>query len=222
MRLIIAALAVVGLIAGLVYLFPYSIKGEEDRMYLMYMSIIGVFMLAGMGGRSLPLSTMAKYAIGWVGIAAVLLLAYAFRDELPGGRLMAELVPHKAQVAGDGTLSVKASNDGHFHLEALVNGAKVRFMVDTGATDIVLSPEDAKRAGFDFDTLVFNRVANTANGQVKGASVTINLFEVGPIHINDIGATVNGAEMNYSLLGMNFLKRLRGYKVEKDTLTLIP
>jgi len=105
-------------------------------------------------------------------------------------------------------------------VEALVDGEPVRFLVDTGASDVVLSPADARRIGFDPAQMSFTRTYNTANGLVQGAPVRLGAVEVGPIRIEDVRASVNGADMRRSLLGMSFLSRLGGYEVSEDALTL--
>jgi aspartyl protease family protein len=95
-------------------------------------------------------------------------------------------------------------------------------MVDTGATDIVLAPDDARRIGFDPATLVFDQFAETANGTVGGAAIRLDSLVVGSIEMNRLPATVNAADMSESLLGMEFLNRLHGWRVENGVLTLVP
>ena len=98
----------------------------------------------------------------------------------------------------------------------------IRFLVDTGASEVVLSPRDAERLGFDLKSLNFNRIYQTANGTVTGAPVRLEEIRIGPIVVSDVRASVNGAEMKRSLLGMSFLGRLGGYRVNGDVLTLSP
>ena len=100
--------------------------------------------------------------------------------------------------------------------------ARVTFLVDTGATDVVLAPDDAQRIGCDMANLKFTQFAETANGTVRGAPVTLQSLIIGPIDITGMPATVNGAEMSDSLLGMAFLNRLSGWRVENGVLTLEP
>ena len=93
-----------------------------------------------------------------------------------------------------------------------MNGGRVTFMVDTGATDVVLAPDDAQRIGIDPATLVFDQFAQTANGTVSGAAIRLDNLVIGSIEMNRLPATVNGADMSESLLGMEFLGRLRGWR----------
>jgi aspartyl protease family protein len=95
----------------------------------------------------------------------------------------------------------------------------VRFMVDSGATEIVLSPEDARMLGMQPEQLDYTLEAQTANGTVRGAPIRLKTLKVGPIVMHDIPATVNEAEMPVSLLGMEFLRRLKSWGVTNGRLT---
>ena len=107
-------------------------------------------------------------------------------------------------------------------VEALVDGTALRFLVDTGATDVVLSPADAQRLGFDLSSLSFTQLYNTANGTVRGAPVRLRNVSLGPIQLRDVRASINEAPMRSSLLGMSFLGRLSSFEIRGDSLTLIP
>ena len=87
---------------------------------------------------------------------------------------------------------------------------------------MVLSPRDAERLGFDLNKLSFNRFYRTANGTVTGASVRLHEIRIGSLSVADVRASVNGAEMKRSLLGVSFLSRLGGYQVNDGVLTLRP
>ena len=103
---------------------------------------------------------------------------------------------------------------------ALVDGVKIKFLVDTGATDVVLNSGDAMRLGLNFKQLSFDKIYQTANGIVRGAPVKLGRVKIGPIEITNVRASVNGADMTNSLLGMSFLSRIGGYEVIGDRLTL--
>jgi aspartyl protease family protein len=101
-----------------------------------------------------------------------------------------------------------------------VDGKPLIFLADTGASHIVLSPSDAEKLGVKKSDLKFNRIYETANGTVRGSSIQISDLIIGDIHFRDIDASVNEAEMQNSLLGMSFFKRLESYEVKNDVLTL--
>jgi clan AA aspartic protease (TIGR02281 family) len=115
---------------------------------------------------------------------------------------------------------VEADPSGHYLIEAAVNGAPVTFLVDTGASDIVLTLEDARRAGLHPRTLAFTQRFATANGEVRGAPVVLREVRIGQLRRFDIAASVNEAPLGVSLLGMSFLEQLSSYEVERGRLIL--
>jgi aspartyl protease family protein len=115
---------------------------------------------------------------------------------------------------------IPAGAHGHFLVEAVVEGTPLAFVVDTGASDVVLTPADAKRLGFRADELRFTRRYQTANGVVAAAPVTLRELRIGQFSAFDVEASVNGAPLPVSLLGMSFLRRLRGYEVDNGRLIL--
>jgi aspartyl protease family protein len=130
------------------------------------------------------------------------------------------LIPGYAVATEPGVLVLSESADGHFHVFGEVNGARVSFLIDTGASDIVLSPADARRAGIDIEALNFDRIYQTANGLGRGATATLDTLSIGPIALSDVRVSVNQAEMRQSLLGMTFLKRLAAFRIEGNRLYL--
>ena len=114
--------------------------------------------------------------------------------------------PQAALVTSAG-IEVPVGPDGHFYLTADVNGTDVRFVIDTGASDIVLTQRDAKRIGFDPKTLNYFGTATTANGQVLTAPVRLDTLALGDRVDKDVPAVVNGGELDTSLLGMSYLGR---------------
>lgn len=217
-------IASVGLLVGfLVWRFPGVLSSGNDSMRIVY--LIGLLALVSSGvlaTRRMPLKQAAKQVLAWVGIGLVLVIGYGFRDELGliGDRVMGELLPQGGIETGEGAVSFRASADGHFYVEAEIDGTRLRMLVDTGATQVVLSLADARRLGFDVDGLSFTGFAGTANGTVRTASVRLGEIVVGPITVRDVAASVNQSEMDGSLLGMSFLERLGGYEVSGNTLTL--
>jgi clan AA aspartic protease (TIGR02281 family) len=117
-------------------------------------------------------------------------------------------------------LAIRKDASGHFLLEAVVQGVAIRFLVDTGASDVVLSPEDARRLHLNAAALDFSLEYQTANGTVRAAPVRLRHVRVGQLELTDVEASVNEAPMGISLLGMSFLERLDGYAVEGDRLIL--
>jgi aspartyl protease family protein len=161
-------------------------------------------------------------AFAWLAIGAALVLAYSYRFEAEQAwqRIQAELAPGRVQIAGERTISLRRASDGHFYVEAKVNGVPVRFMIDTGASSTVLDPRDAERAGFRMGHLAFHQRLRTANGTVRAAVVTASRLDFGPIGFADVRHLVNGAAIGTSLMGIETLQRFKSWRVADDRLTL--
>ncbi len=226
-RRIAASLAILALAAIAVYFllrgFPGALEGEFRVQRLIYLVMLLILIAGGFfASRRLNLARALKQLAVWFTIAALLAVAYSFRSEfkLLRDRVMGDLVPGQGYAGSEYAISFRPGRNGHFVVDGLVDGRPVRFLVDTGASLVVLSPDDAARLGFDLDDLVFNRVMNTANGQVLGASVRIARLTIGRIVVADVPAIVNGAPLKQSLLGMSFLERLQSFEFKPDELTL--
>jgi len=122
--------------------------------------------------------------------------------------------------AGDLEQIIDAGPHGHFLVEAVVNGVPVDFLIDTGASHVVLSLEDARRLGFTSDHLRFTQKFQSANGTVRAAPVALRELRIGQLRLFDLEASVNGGPLPISLLGMSFLQRLSSYEVARGRLIL--
>lgn len=217
--------ATVALVFVLEQLFPGTLDDPEKRMRLIYrvgwLALVGATVVGY--ARFNPKGALRNAAI-WVAIFLVLVGLYAFKNDAAfiGQRMLGALSPTQGTAHDDGSVTFPAGPDGHYRIQALVNGGRVTFMLDTGATDIVLAPNDARRIGIDPATLEYDQFAETANGTVRGAAIRLDSLSVGPIAMSQIPAAVNGADMSESLLGMEFLNRLHGWRVENGELTLVP
>lgn len=107
------------------------------------------------------------------------------------------------------SVTLWAGTGGHFYADGAINGRGVRFLVDTGATTIAISGDEARRLGIDFRASGQPGYANTAGGVVRAWSVTLNRVEVGPIVLYNVPAgVIEGPFPREALLGMSFLGRL--------------
>ncbi|NBO19523.1 MAG: TIGR02281 family clan AA aspartic protease [Proteobacteria bacterium] len=211
------------LVMFLMWKFPYVMGNAGQGAQIMYLVIMIALVASGSGlMRRLTTSQGLRDAALWLGIILCLALAYSYRHTLRGTRLYGVLVPSAVQVTQEGALVVHAAEGGHFYIEAEINGAPERFLVDTGASDIVLSPRAAQAAGFDIAALNYSRQYSTANGNGSGAPVRLDILAVGPAVLRDVPASVNNAPMDESLLGMAFLRQFSSYTFQGDTLTLYP
>jgi len=216
-------LGIGALVAFLLWRFPDAIYDERDQVHLVRLLLVLVLVASSiLAGRRLRLRGVAKAAALWAGVIVVLALGLTYRGEIGaiGERVLGEFLPHRGTTLSENEIRFPASADGHFRIEARVDGTPIRFLVDTGASRIVLSPADAQRIGFDPASLQFTGFAETANGTVRTAPVRLGSIEIGPIRLHDIPASVNQAEMRGSLLGMSFLERLNSFEIRDGTLIL--
>ncbi len=202
-----------------------------DPVRIVYMT--GALVLAVFVGGSMlrdnPWSALGQLAI-WVGIGALIALGYTYRAELGFGpepaTETAELrhlpqTPSGAIKTTTGPRSVTLyAQGGHFFAQAEVGGKMLTFMVDTGATVVALSRDDARALGITPAQSDFTEAIDTANGVTRGARVTLDSVGIGPIDMRDVEAMVVDGDMRGSLLGMSFLNRLAGYQVTGDKLVL--
>jgi clan AA aspartic protease (TIGR02281 family) len=117
------------------------------------------------------------------------------------------------------TLVYRADRLGHVALTAVVNGAPIRFLVDTGASLVTLTPEDARAAGIAPSELIFSQRSLTANGWAREAPVTLREVRIEQLAIPDVPAEVS-ENLHVSLLGMSFLKRLKRFEMRENALTI--
>lgn len=150
----------------------------------------------------------------WAMIFTAVLAAVGLWQELQGG------FSQRAMVIGTGHVDLPRSFDGHYYALLEVNGTPVRFVVDTGASSIVLSRQDAEAAGLSDENLQFFDTARTANGLVDTAPVTLDSLSLGPFTDRRVRAYVNGGEMRGSLLGMTYLNRYDRIEITEGRMRL--
>ena len=201
MRLVVFLIGVALLVGGLAVAFPTD---AIDNAYL----IRGLIIVVIFGGAAVfwsrsSLMRLAKIAGLWAVIIAALATFYLYKSDF-NARFMSAMDPSGVTSTEDG-LIVHRSKDGHFWLRAYANDVPIRMMVDTGASNVVLSPDDAERIGFDLAELDFNGIADTANGQVTYARTELYDMSLGDTHFSNVPVTVNGTKMSGSLLGLSVL-----------------
>ena len=221
---LVVVLAVLGLMVwALARLFPQQADLNDN-----WGGVVGGLVMAALIGARLLSGGLHKrtptHLAIWGAVILVLLLGYSFRDDLRDTflRVRGELIPSYAVQASGGDLVIARGQDGGFSVVGQVNGQPVRFIVDTGASDIVLSPADAQRIGVDRSSLTFNKPVETANGTGYGAPYTAASLQIGSIGLTQVPMSVNKAPMSASLLGMTFFNRMKSFRVEGDRLFIQP
>ncbi len=184
-------------------------------MQLTYLVLLG----AAVGGSVIVagrdnLGKMAQQAAIWFLIFIGVIAAYGLWGDISND------VNSRQAIISDTRVEVPRSGDGHYYLTLDINNVPVRFVVDTGASQVVLSQRDAQRIGIDVNDLVFGGAASTANGIVRTAPVTLDQVSLGTINDDRLRAVVNGGEMEDSLLGMTYLGLYSRIEIANDQLVL--
>lgn len=156
-----------------------------------------------------------QQAILWLFLFAGVAVLYGLKDDL---RLA---VGHEASVkVSDDKIVLSRAGDGHFYATLAINGRNMVFVVDTGATEIVLNRSDAAAAGLNPDELAYFGSAQTANGTVRTARVKLDTVELGPVEDRNVTAWVNDGDLDTSLLGMGYLSRFARIEIAGDRMYL--
>ena len=180
---------------------------------------------------------LLREAISWGVIAIVAVAAISHFETLKTGaeqmlglptpqevaeaRRPVRAAPAAKPVNRDSVVEIEAERNGHFNTEADINGRSIPVMIDTGATMVVLSYEDAERAGLLLTDKDFTRSVSTANGVARVAPVTLDRVSIGNITVRDVPAAVaESGRLRTSLLGMTFLSRLSRFDMRSGRLVL--
>ncbi|CAN7590607.1 TIGR02281 family clan AA aspartic protease [Mesorhizobium amorphae] len=230
-RLFWIIMVVIG--AGLILLMINDSAGSTfgvenyDFSRLIWLGAIAALIGAGLIRSGRPLGDMARNLGTWAVIALALIAGYQYRYELQdiASRVTAGLVPGSPLALGveDGhaTVTLDKADNGHFEARIMINGAPVRAVVDTGATSIVLTAEDAQAAGFNPAALDFTIPVSTANGMARAAAVKTDEVAIGGIVRKNMPVMIAAPGMlGQSLLGMNFIGSLSGFDVRGDRMIL--
>jgi aspartyl protease family protein len=226
----------VGMVVGLAILLPGQTPGEQDIFRVLRLVGLAALVSSGlMAARRIDMAQAARHALAWAAILILLALLYQDRtDVLDMGRRLATvfapaqpLVSHPTVTASNTSsqtspsvveVDIGRSDSGGFYATGEVNGAPVRFLVDTGSSEIVLSPQDASRV--HLATGGEAKPAETANGVASGEEGNADSVAVGPLRLTSVPVFVNSAPMSVSLLGLTFLDRLDSYEVHGDRMIL--
>ena len=189
---------------------------NNDFERLIYLSILVAVILGSvLMTRKGDFGNLARQSGVWLLIfIAVVAAVVGWQDIRQAGPL--SLV----QSEGGGQIIISKQRDGHFHLKLSINGKPIEFLVDTGASEIVLNQKDAQTLGFDVETLDYWAYANTANGKVRLAPVRLGSIVLGDYKDKNVKATVNEGSMRTSLLGMSYLNKFSAIEIKQNQMIL--
>lgn len=189
-------------------------SGDEiarlSYLVLLLVAVGGWFIAEARGN----MGKSVRQAMVWGFLFLGLIAAYGL-----WGDIRNEVAPRQA-LSQSGVIEVPAHFDGHYYLTLRLDGVDVDFVVDTGATDVVLSQSDAQRVGLKPALLDYSDVAQSANGLVRSAPVIIEEVALEGIVDQNVAVSVNEGEMDISLLGMGYLRYFDRIEITNDTMIL--
>ena len=197
---------------------------HDDWAAIILYGSIGLFLAQSIPGlfRGRIMAGFLSLAL-WALIFVAALTGYAYRSELHtvGERVLAVVFPGTVVSTGEREVTVFRQLDGQFSIVASAGKLKLSFILDTGASTVVLRAEDAARLGIPTKKLAYDIPVSTANGHTLTAAVTLPMLEVGPIAERDVDALVaRPGALHENLLGMSFLNRLASFTFSQDRVVL--
>ncbi len=198
-------------------------NGDQAADFVYLMAVM-VLVISALMVRKVPIGQGLRMFACWVMIFLAAFVAFTLKDDFIalGKRVVEETRGGGSVVVAEGKeLRIKQSLDGHFWVDARINGEKIRFLIDSGATTTSLSAATARRAGID-PAKGFPALVRTANGVVQVQRGRAEEVKVGTIERRNLAVHISEAFGDMKVLGMNFLSSLSGWGVEGKWLVLKP
>jgi aspartyl protease family protein len=193
--------------------------GGHTLLYLLLLALPVAALIA----RRVPLVRVLLSLASWAVIAGLLLVVIGQREQFdPYLQRVARALKLEDQTVVGRETRIRMAADGHFWARVTLDGVPRRMLVDSGATVTALSTRTAQAAALDVRKSVFPMVLNTANGQISAQTATVRELRLGDIAARDLGVVVSPAFGETDVLGMNFLSKLKSWRVESNTLILQP
>lgn len=197
-------------------------NGDQSAEFI-YLIAILVFVASAFVVRKVPIGKGLQMFAGWVVIFLAIFVAFSLKDKIVdlANQVLDERKAESTGLQVGEELRIKQSLDGHFWVDANVNGQKVRFLIDSGATTTSISTDTAASAGIEARGGL-PAVVQTANGVVRVARGRAERLQVGSIVREDMAVHISPAFGDMNVLGMNFLSSLSSWRVEGRWLILKP
>ena len=186
-------------------------------------AILLILPLSALIARRVPFLRVVSMLATWIALFAVLTYVFTQRERFDPylARIASALNISDQKVVGK-EVRIRMSPDGHFWAQATIGGVSKRLLIDSGATVTALSQDTAAASGLKVEKPIFPLVIQTANGQVTAQTATVDELRLGNIVARDLSVVVSPAFGNTNVIGMNFLSRLKSWRVEGRTLILTP
>lgn len=198
---------------------------NNELVNIFYLFLLLTFIASSIFTRgNMPALRALKYFSIWAAIALSVIIIYSLRFNFIDfkNRVIGEINPSYVQYNSANKITINMSYGNHYYANVKINNKNIKFLIDTGASDIVLNLADAKKIGINLQDLIFNKPYQTANGISYGATIILQNVKFGDLELKNVRASVNKSNMGVSLLGMSFLSKFRKYEFYQNQLILTP
>jgi len=198
-------------------------NGAQSADVLWYV-LASTLVISALLSRRFSLRSAIGMVLGWIAIFAVALVLFSYRHEFieVASRVKTEVSGESAQRAEGQSLHIRMAPDGHYWVNGEINGMPAKFLIDSGATITAVSENVARDAGLNIDSIGPGMMMQTANGTIEARRSSIAGLTIGPITTSDLNIIVSDRFEGVNVLGMNFLSRLKSWRVENGEMVLEP
>lgn len=198
-------------------------NSADQTAEFIYLIAILVLVVSALMVRKIPIGQGLKMFAGWVLIFLAAFVAFSLKDDIVefAQQVIDERRAESTGVQVGEALEIKQALDGHFWVDGTINGQKVRFLVDSGATTTSISVDTARRAGIE-PRGGLPAIVRTANGTVTVERGRAERLRIGHIERENVAVHISEGFGEVNVLGMNFLSSLSGWGVERNRLILKP
>ncbi len=194
---------------------------SDDRTaFILFGALALLLPLSALIARRPLIGAVVRALVGWALIAGILYIGFANRDRIgeAASGLGKRLGLEEQTVDGD-TVRIRQASDGHFWATVRLNGYERRMLIDSGATATAISEETARNAGIRIRRAP-PVMLTTANGTIQAARGRAETVRIGGLETRDLPVVISPTFESFDVIGMNFLSRLDGWRVERGTLVL--
>lgn len=198
------------------------VMGETSGV--IYSILLLVLVGSALISRRIPMGQMLKMFLIWIGIFLIAFILFSFRAEfnMVWERLKSEVSGTSYQSVSGEKIILKLDDSGHFRMRAMINGVPIDFLVDSGATSIVMSDGDADKAGIAYNFSDIPVIVSTANGQSRSWRAEIEILKTETAQYENVPILVSPTLGGTNLLGMSYLNRLQSWSVSEGEMILQP
>lgn len=200
-----------------------GVKIDADIIgYAVFVIFIIIVCMSRLPSMKEGFGVLKKVGI-WLAIFGGVIIIYAFKSEFQYGfeKVAASVWPsYVSSYNAERKITIARSIDGHFYVRTIVNNHDLKFMIDTGASDVAISAADAKAIGVNLATLEYSKEYSTANGITRAAPLMLDSIKIGPAVMTKVKAHINEGDLDVSLLGMSVISRFKSFKIDGDLLIL--